>query len=590
MIEMNDNDLSIPLHYSKLWSLPNTRTLLLITLIMSIIYIIMFISYTGNIKLIIANIIIMNIIIFLLLFAKIDPYLTAKRGLAIYFMIILANIIHLILERLNNIFGIIATIISITILTYTFNALPIITKSFKRGLVGVSFLLPLSSSMLYFNDMAVKELKNSLANLILPLLITLTGFLYILHIEITGKKHYGLGPISLLRAFLKLWSNKDPTELETELSKISTTANYTARLLVFYNDNKPIGALASIPIHPGPIMHMGSSNLPSELMKQLWNDTNIMIMPFHVPSNHESDLVLSSDREKVISIIKTALTENQITAENIYITKLIEIHENQIKVKAFAINNIPIITVTAAPLPMEDLPENIVSYVNQLASQLNFKEPVIIDTHNSLSNNRSEILPDDIVMDASIKAIEKSLTELKKLEQKPGKIGFTKTAFPGKPHEGYGEGGIITIVLEPQNEKPFYLTLFDSNNMIIGLREKILNETSKIGFDGEVCTTDTHSVVALTPGGKGYSMLGENGNNDEIIKIVINQLKNIKLKETTVKDLKITITNLKVLGKSLYKLDEMTKKYVIKGEMYPIIIFMLSTIITILSKLIPYLP
>jgi len=103
VIEMNDNDLSIPLHYSKLWSLPNTRTLLLITLIMSIIYIIMFISYTGNIKLIIANIIIMNIIIFLLLFAKIDPYLTAKRGLAIYFMIILANIIHLILERLNNI-------------------------------------------------------------------------------------------------------------------------------------------------------------------------------------------------------------------------------------------------------------------------------------------------------------------------------------------------------------------------------------------------------------------------------------------------------------------------------------------------------
>lgn len=587
---MNDNDLSIPLHYSKLWSLPNTRTLLLITLIMSVIYIIIFTSYTDNVKLIISNVIIMSATILLLLFIKIDAYITARRGLAIYFMIILASLIHLILERLGSIFGIIATIISVTILAYTFNALPIITKDFKRGLIGVSFLLPLSSSMLYFNDMAIKELKNSLINLMLPSIITITGLLYILHIEITGKKHYGLGPVSLFRAFLRLWSNKDPTKLESELSKISTTTEYTARLLVFYNDNKPVGALASIPIHPGPIMHMGSSNLPSELMKQLWNDSNIAIMPFHVPSNHESDLILSSDREKVISIIKTAISETQGITEKVYITRLIEIHENQIKVKAFVINNTPIITVTAAPLPMEDLPENIVSYVNQLASQLSFKEPIIIDTHNSLSNNRSEILPDDIVMKASIKAIEKALTELKKLEQKPGKIGFIKNAFPGKPHEGYGEGGIITIVLEPQNEKPFYLTLFDSNNMITGLREKILNETLKIGFDGEVCTTDTHSVVALTPGGKGYSMLGENGNNDEIIKIITSQLENIKLKEVTVKDLKITITNLKVLGKSLYKLDEMTKKYVIRGEMYPIIMFILSAFVTILFKLIPYFP
>jgi len=587
---MNDNDLSIPLHYSKLWSLPNTKILSLITLIMSIIYIIIFASYANNIRLIISNIIVMSTIIFLLLFIKIDAYITIRRGLAIYLMIILASLTHLTLGSLGGIFEIIATIISVTILAYAFNALPIITKNFKRGLIGVSLLLPLSSSMLYFNDMIIKEVKNSLANLILPSIITITGLLYILHIEITGKRYYGLGPISLLRAFLRLWSNKDPTKLESELSKISTTTNYTARLLVFYNDNKPIGALASVPIHPGPMMHMGSSNLPSELMKQLWNDTNIAIMPFHVPSNHESDLILSSDREKVISIIKTAISETQTTTEKVYITRLIEVHESQIKVKAFLINSTPIITVTAAPLPMEDLPENIVSYVNQLASQLNFKEPIIIDTHNSLSNNRSEILPDSIVMNASIKAIEKALIELKKLEQKPGKIGFSKTAFPGKPHEGYGEGGIITIVLEPQNEEPFYLTLFDSNNMITGLREKILNETLKIGFNGELCTTDTHSVVALTPGGKGYSMLGENGNNDEIIKIVTNQLKSIKLKDVTVKDLKITITNLKVLGKSLYKLDEMTKKYVTKGEMYPIIMFILSTLTTILLKLIPYLP
>ncbi len=590
MIKMGDNDLSIPLYYSKLWSLPSTRTLALITFSLSIVHVIISMFYTSNIKIITNNILIMITMSLVLLFAKIDPYITKRRGLAIYFMIILAVTIHLILEKLGGVFEIIAVVFSATILTYTFNALTIITKSFKKGLVSVIILLPLSSLMLYFNDMIVKEFKNSLINLILPSILTTTGLLYIGYIEITGKKRYGLGPVSLFRAFLSLWSNKDPAKLEEELSKISTTADYTARLLVFYNNNKPIGALASIPIHPGPIMHMGSSNLPSELMKKIWENNNVAIMPFHVPSNHESDLILSSDRERVISRIESAISESQPITDKIRITKLIEVQENQIKVKAFLINNIPIITVTAAPLPMEDLPENIVDHIKYFASKLDLEEPIIIDTHNSLTNNRSEILPDDVVEKASIKAIEKSLLELKKLEQKPGKIGFSKTVFPGKPHEGYGEGGIITVILKPENEKPFYLTLFDSNNMISGLREKIINETLKIGYNGEVCTTDTHSVVALTPGGKGYSMLGENGNNDNIIKIVINQLKNTEIKEATIKDIKVTISNLRILGKSLYRLDEMTKSYVIKGEMYPIILFLLSFTITILFKFVPYLP
>lgn len=583
---MNDNDLSIPIHYSKLWSLPNLRSLSIVALMLSSLYLIT-LTLLSNLSFTIINGMMMFIII-LLLFIKIDPYITKRRGLAIYIMIIFASITHLLLKNGGHvIFEILATIFSTTILTFAFNALPIITKSFKRGLISITFLLPSSSSLLYFNDVALKNLKNSLLDLFLPFVITTAGFIYMMLIEINGKKKFGLGPISLFRAFLRLWSNKDPTALEQALLNISTPADYTARLLIFYNNNQPSGVLLSIPIHPGPIMHMGSSNLPSEIMKNMWSEMNIVAMPFHVPSNHESDLILSSDRERVILTLKTAIANLQPKNNEIYLTKLIEVREHQIKVKAFLINDIPIITVSASPLPMEDLPENIVSPINETAQKLGFKEPIIIDTHNSLSNDRSKILPEDIVEKFSIKAIEKILVQLKQLEKRPGKVRFVKTEFPGKPHEGYGEGGITIIILEPKDEKPFYIALFDSNNMIVGLREQIINETEKIGYDGEVCTTDTHSVVALTPGGKGYSMLGENGNNSEIIKIILDNLKNANSKYvTTMNDTKITMTNLRVLGKSLYKLDEMTKKYVIKGELYPIVIFIISTFITILSEII----
>ncbi|MGC8948790.1 MAG: DUF2070 family protein [Thermoprotei archaeon] len=583
---MGDDSLSIPLHYSKLWSLPNLRLLLVIAFVLSLLYLIVFTIFSG-VRFVMINIVIMLSILILLLYGRMDPYITKRRGLAIYIMAIFAGLLHLFLKNVNIISEILATVLSATVLTFAFNALPVITRSFKRGLVGVACLLPLSSSMLYFNDVALKSLKDALIDFLLPFVLTIIGFVYMMYIEISGKKRFGLGPLSLFRAFLRLWSNKDSIVLEQALSSISTSADYTARLLVFYNDDKPIGVLLSIPIHPGPIMHMGSSNLPSEIMKKMWDEMSVVAMPFHVPSNHESDLILNDDRERVVSLIKTTIASSQSQVNEVYLTRLVEVSEDQIKVKAFLINDVPIITVTASPSPMEDLPENIVNPVKRLSRTLGLREPIIIDAHNSLSNNRSEILPEEIVGKSSIKAIEKVLTQLKQLEKKPGKISFVRTTFPGKPHEGYGEGGIAMMILEPKDEKPFYIILFDSNNMIVGLREQIINETLKIGYNGEVCTTDTHSVVALVPGGKGYNMLGENGNTSEIIKIVLDHLRNVDFKEkVSVNDINITITGLKVLGKNLYKLDEMVKKYVPKGELYPIIIFMVAMFVTVLFNII----
>ncbi|MEM3715386.1 MAG: DUF2070 family protein [Thermoprotei archaeon] len=581
---MSDDGLSIPLHYSKLWSLPNLRLLLMMAFVLSLLYVVIPVIF-FNVGFMIVNVIIIMSIAVLLLYGRIDQYITKRRGLGIYIMIIFAGLLHLLLKDIIS--GILGAILSATILSFVFNSLPVITKSFKRGLMSIMCLLPLSSSMLYFNDVVLKNLKNSLIDFFLPFILTAVGFVYMAYIEISGKRKFGLGPISLFRAFLRLWSNKDSTALEQVFSSISTSADYIARLLVFYNESKPIGVLISIPIHPGPIMHMGSSNLPSEIMKKMWDEMSVVAMPFHVPSNHESDLVLNDDRERVISLIKTAIINSQSQTDEVYLTRLIDVSEDQIKVKAFLINDIPIITVTASPLPMEDLPENIVNPVKKLSQSLGLKEPIIIDAHNALSNDRSEILSKDIAGRSSIKAIEKALMQLKQLEKRQGKISLVKTAFPGKPHEGYGEGGIAIMVLEPKNEKPFYIMLFDSNNMIVGLREQIINETLKIGYDGEVCTSDTHSVVALVPGGKGYSMLGENGNISEIIKIILDRLKNADLKERIlVSDINVTITDLRILGKNLYKLDEMAKKYVPKGELYPIIIFMIAAFITVIFNVI----
>jgi len=50
----------------------------------------------------------------------------------------------------------------------------------------------------------------------------------------------------------------------------------------------------------------------------------------------------------------------------------------------------------------------------------------------------------------------------------------------------------------------------DGNNMVSGLREKILSSIKDLGIDdGEVLTTDTHSVCGMIRSARGYNLVGE---------------------------------------------------------------------------------
>ncbi len=47
---------------------------------------------------------------------------------------------------------------------------------------------------------------------------------------------------------------------------------------------------------------------------------------------------------------------------------------------------------------------------------------------------------------------------------------------------GMGTGGITAIVVQVENQKTAYI-MIDGNNMIPGLREKILAALASVGFD-----------------------------------------------------------------------------------------------------------
>jgi putative membrane protein len=116
--------------------------------------------------------------------------------------------------------------------------------------------------------------------------------------------------------------------------------------------------------------------------------------------------------------------------------------------------------------------------------------------------------------------------------------------------EGMGPGGITVVVIEVGEQRTAYV-VFDGNNMVSGLREKILSALRSVGInEGEVFTTDTHSVSAVILNKRGYHPVGEAMEHETLLKhvkdttlVALSGLKSVKVACN-----KITVPNVKVIG------------------------------------------
>jgi putative membrane protein len=155
--------------------------------------------------------------------------------------------------------------------------------------------------------------------------------------------------------------------------------------------------------------------------------------------------------------------------------------------------------------------------------------------------------------------------------------------------DGMGAGGITVIVVRAGDQKAAYVVI-DGNNMVSGLREKILSALVSIGIsEGEVFTTDTHSVSAVVLGKRGYHPVGEVMNHERLIG---------HIKEATQKALasvekvkagyqSIVVPNVKVIGeKRLESLSLLTDRVLQRAKKIVAPIFAASGLFLMLFLLL----
>jgi len=154
---------------------------------------------------------------------------------------------------------------------------------------------------------------------------------------------------------------------------------------------------------------------------------------------------------------------------------------------------------------MEDLPQELDSFIVKEAEKRELSA-LVIDAHNSIEGpfNLSEAVVS--LRKGSVASLKKAMSY--------GRSSFEVGAATVVPKgftvkEGMGPGGISVIVTKVGDQKAAYVTI-DGNNMISGLRERILSELREIGIvDGEVLTTDTHAVCGVVLTARGYHPIGE---------------------------------------------------------------------------------
>jgi len=335
-----------------------------------------------------------------------------------------------------------------------------------------------------------------------PLAAFVSAYLFIFILDQLGQRRYGMPAMPLFRAFMLNWVVGLNEPFEEFLTKLGENADVEVSLLKF-DSSKPKASMIVPLVHPGPFKNIGSSLLPSMLKFEFERQLGcVTCVPLGI-LGHELDLSSQTQNRRVIAeIINSARFE----ATEGKATPFVKVVDGYVTASCQLFGRTALLSFSLSPKTTEDLPQELGQIVREQVEKLELECALMINTHNCLEDEVSIETPLGTLQDVSLKCLEEAVSS----PSYPFEVG-SATVFPKEftLADGMGSGGITAIAIKVAERKTAYIVI-DGNNMVVGLREKILRNLNAIGFDDcEVFTTDTHAVSAVVLGRRGYHAVGE---------------------------------------------------------------------------------
>ncbi len=441
-------------------------------------------------------------------------------------------------------------------MAYISLSLPAIIKTSYLKSAFVSYLY--ASFFIYIESHILNLLPNStnfyMAFTALTSLFIFSSLITLKAINRLGEEK-NVGALDAFRGFMALWLNRDKESIEDFFDKIGQERDITLGVVGFKDQKtkefKALWVLSNI--HPGPFLNAGSAMMTYELSKALEEQYSLQcVSVLHGTCSHYHNLTKSEYIAEVASWVKKSLENSKVQS----VFNYYRINKEPLTFSIFQFDDMVLPIITCETCSMDDI-----SYTLGLLAINKEKPTFIIDAHNSLDKRNNQTPADlkpwhpygKMILEWTRKAEPNKNNWGPRVLLGVAKNRQCKEKFKGS----VGSDGIAAYVFNNGEDRRIALIVIDSNNLEIGVRNRLRNRIildTNLGIeDAEIVTTDTHEVNAASPKEGSYPMLSRE-QEEELFDCLKTLIEMAKENETNVE---ITshigeIKNIRVWGEENY--------------------------------------
>ncbi|MGA7845604.1 MAG: DUF2070 family protein [Thermoplasmata archaeon] len=314
------------------------------------------------------------------------------------------------------------------------------------------------------------------------------------------RREFGSSGVSFIRPLIEHVGSRDPGAtqiLERFFAGFAVEANVRVTGVQFRTPHGAKATLALPAIHPGPFAALGASNLPQKLEEQLGPAAGLVFVP-HTPCNHDLDVPTTSEVRRIGEAAVALL--HDLPAPTSHLTSPLVSAGPDSWARAQRLGDVVLVAATQAPEPTDDIAYAIADRIVDENRRAGQPELALMDAHNSYKEDEGDLTYGSPRAQRFATDVQQAVSAAV-AHATPGEVRVgvaLRTGF-SVGGEGIGPSGVRALVVETAGRRAAYV-LLDGNNLVQGLRARLLQALGDVVDDSEVMTTDNHVVHEVDGG------------------------------------------------------------------------------------------
>ncbi|MCC7556418.1 MAG: DUF2070 family protein [Methanoculleus marisnigri] len=265
---------------------------------------------------------------------------------------------------------------------------------------------------------------------------------------------------------------------------------YVPEVSLFFSRDSGKDVLFTVPnVHPGPMGDVGGGNLPRILHDTFPEETLVA----HGCATHDFNLVSESEIEKIARAVEASREGLTFSA---VASRPVRVESGSVSILCQRFGDALLMVSTRSPERTEDLDYS-VGMAIMAEGRCAFSEVAFVDAHNCMTSVGSPVLPATRIATEYIAAAREGFRVARDLPLEPLAIGVSHVRVPFTREQGFGSLGVQALATEVGGKRAVYV-LIDGNNVARGVREQLRAVVLDHADEGEIMTTDTHTVNTIS--------------------------------------------------------------------------------------------